>query len=68
MPPKTHGITLQAVVTPFGIFACIFGAHLQKSTCLHMLTETGLLQTLQNFMPTGNEHGGDDDGIYSFLW
>ena len=63
---RTHGMKFQVVVTPGGIFACMFGAiWCGNRHDSYMLTESGLLQTLRNLMPTGNAQGGDDDGIYS---
>ena len=64
---QCHGIKFQSVVTPDGIFACMFGAICGNQPDSYMLTESGLLQALFNLMPAGNaqEGGNHDDDLYS---
>jgi hypothetical protein len=48
---RTHGMKFQSVVTPDGLFACMFGAICGNCHDSHMLTRSGLLPALCNLMP-----------------
>jgi hypothetical protein len=54
---RTHGMKFQSVVTPDGLFACMFGAINGNRHDSFMLTESELLPTLRNLMPAENNPG-----------
>jgi hypothetical protein len=68
---RAHGMKFQSVVTPDGLFACMFGAVNGNRHDSHMLNESLLLPRLQALMPAGryrvHDGNGDnnDDPVYS---
>jgi hypothetical protein len=62
---RHHGMKFQSVVTPDGLFACMFGATNGNRHDSHMMTQSGLLQKLRTLMPAGNEQDGGEDHIFA---
>ncbi len=64
---RTHGMKFQSVVTPDGLFACMFGAVNGNRHDSFMLNQSLLLPRLQNLMSNGIDllnHGGGGNTFF----
>jgi len=58
---RNHGMKFQSVVTPDGLFACMYGAINGNRHDSYMLTQSELAPRLRLLMPAdGNDQGGGD--------
>ena len=65
---RNHGIKFQSVVTPDGIFACMYGAINGNRHDSYMLTESELVPRLRLLMPGDDGNNQDGGGnIYSLF-
>ena len=64
---RAHGIKFQSVLTPDGLFACLFGPITGNRHDSYMLVKSGLIGKLCEFMPPpeGVYEYNDNDGVFS---
>ena len=59
---RSLGIKFQSVLLEDGLFACMFGPITDNRHNSYILAKSRLILKLRQFMPEGDEHGGNANG------